>query len=529
MWSFSPQQGCVSFVGCLVNMCQKRVIDQHLQWDNLFASRDECLKTCRPQDPVQVCLLAKDEGKRVNTISNFKQFYYFNADSDRCEYFNYGGCLGNSNRFSSREACSEFCVEAKSMPKDKISNHYLSQFSRKAKRESSYHYNLAKGVCEPTTLNASVSFEKSFVEFGDCEETCREFDYISTMLLHQQDPGPNHAVLQEMATFIPKDFLVNPCGKILEDDACLGRNVQNQTVKRTLYHFNGKRKSCEKVDVPICPVSHNLFDIMEDCQETCVDWKQEPLPQSIRSLSSRWFYDANSKKCQSDRLCKEYGNNFDSEEQCAAACTVQRAGALCRLPQDPGVGAKSLVKWFYDSMRHQCQPFVYAGYLGNSNRFNSVTECAQVCHQLDVCLEQNVDQPDGLQTFWSWSKKHGDCRQIKSRALMSTRANLFDSQEACRKRCASVVNVQTARVGTFCANCEEAVDACAAKRETLLEQMQNHSIGCDPRMIDSGALIFYFDADKKMCQIARYNRCLDKDPLRHVFTSKHDCDTQCLN
>ena len=36
--------------------------------------------------------------------------YWFNAETGKCEYFSYGGCEGNANRFETPEACVAACA-----------------------------------------------------------------------------------------------------------------------------------------------------------------------------------------------------------------------------------------------------------------------------------------------------------------------------------------------------------------------------------------------------------------------------------
>ena len=36
--------------------------------------------------------------------------YFYNNDSGKCEFFYYGGCGGNSNKFYKKVECEEICV-----------------------------------------------------------------------------------------------------------------------------------------------------------------------------------------------------------------------------------------------------------------------------------------------------------------------------------------------------------------------------------------------------------------------------------
>lgn len=79
---------------------------------NNFPSVQECLAACSPpptslspptsSDP---CLQTKQVGDCDGVFPSF----FFNGTSGTCERFNYGGCGGNDNRFSSREDCLRVC------------------------------------------------------------------------------------------------------------------------------------------------------------------------------------------------------------------------------------------------------------------------------------------------------------------------------------------------------------------------------------------------------------------------------------
>ena len=98
-WTFNASMGCVPYVygGCGGTA-------------NLFDKEEDCKQKCDPATKIktaEVCSLPISPGpcKRFSLSPNFG----FNPATSRCEAFNYGGCRGNENRFSTVEECTKVC------------------------------------------------------------------------------------------------------------------------------------------------------------------------------------------------------------------------------------------------------------------------------------------------------------------------------------------------------------------------------------------------------------------------------------
>lgn len=52
---------------------------------------------------------------------------------------------------------------------------------------------------------------------------------------------------------------------------------------------------------------------------------------------------------------------------------------VCQLDVDYGACQSYVHKWFYNRETNQCDVFVYGGCLGNENRFDSQSDCREVC------------------------------------------------------------------------------------------------------------------------------------------------------
>ncbi|XP_075151249.1 male accessory gland serine protease inhibitor-like [Haematobia irritans] len=69
---------------------------------------------------VSYCVAFKDEvcglphsknGNGVVSCLAYIPAWSYNAEANECVDFVYGGCMGNDNRFPSKEACEEKCKE----------------------------------------------------------------------------------------------------------------------------------------------------------------------------------------------------------------------------------------------------------------------------------------------------------------------------------------------------------------------------------------------------------------------------------
>lgn len=72
---------------------------------NFFDDEKSCQTECVTPRGSGVCFLRKVAGSCDAEYTE----WYFDADSRTCKQFFYSGCLGNGNRFRTREGCQEVC------------------------------------------------------------------------------------------------------------------------------------------------------------------------------------------------------------------------------------------------------------------------------------------------------------------------------------------------------------------------------------------------------------------------------------
>ena len=86
---------------------RKWVCPETLQYSpNTFDTELECESTCVNPQGSGKCYLPKMSG----SCKGEEQKFYFDKDAEKCKEFNYGGCLGNMNRFETMQECQESCL-----------------------------------------------------------------------------------------------------------------------------------------------------------------------------------------------------------------------------------------------------------------------------------------------------------------------------------------------------------------------------------------------------------------------------------
>ena len=136
--------------------------------ENRFDSVNECRKAC----DVNKCSLPQEQGMCLAWIPR----YFFNATSQRCEFFVYGGCDGNENNFETMDSCIGECS---SRDVYKINETCLAEKvegkSCKASIER-YYFNKETFRCEKFNYGGCDGNENNFETALACESKCFGFN-----------------------------------------------------------------------------------------------------------------------------------------------------------------------------------------------------------------------------------------------------------------------------------------------------------------------------------------------------------------
>ncbi|PRD28418.1 UNVERIFIED_CONTAM: Ppn [Trichonephila clavipes] len=278
---------------------------------NNFATSEECEDTCVKPEGLdlnnnaaltEACLLPKATGPCEEKIP----LWYYDAGSKNCESFTYGGCLGNNNRFVTKEACEQKCINLQppvfkhiyacynkceiciavkvdvcSLPKDEGSCDGATiqwYYKKEALRCEQFYYRGCKG-------NAN-----RFESRRDCENSCatsNEYCFLT------QDSGP-----------------------------CNLAEVN--------WYYDSSDGVCKEFYYGGCKGNRNRFKTRKECETSCFQ------AQDVCSLAvvkgpcsgtfTQWYYDKDQEDCIEFVFsgCQGNANRFNTKESCYQRCKREK-------------------------------------------------------------------------------------------------------------------------------------------------------------------------------------------------------------
>ncbi|XP_021914576.1 papilin isoform X2 [Zootermopsis nevadensis] len=400
--------------------------------DNRFSNQEECKAKCVEPPGRDACFLPKIEGP----CEGYYPYWYYDIDRKQCGQFIYGGCLGNNNRFDTREECQDLCVIPDTLDvceQLKAEGPCRGNFSR-------WYYDQDLRMCQEFHYGGCHGNRNNFLTESECQQQCLQ-------------PGRSR-----------------------EQDLCLLPAASGECHNYTeRWYYDSYHVRCTPFYYGGCDGNQNNFLTRQDCQRRCESGYNTPEPEEefrtewcflhddhgpCSDSIAKWFYDSRDGVCKQFLYggCQGNKNKFSAREECEERCgTVQDA---CDLPRVVGPCSGSIVQWYYDRSADTCYEFDYGGCQGNANRFNDRQQCEEFCKVItgstaaalipdtliltthapfgmDICstlVDRGPCQEE--HAAWYYDSDAGACQAFIYGGCGGN-ANRFESEEQCERHCGS--------------------------------------------------------------------------------------------
>ncbi|KAK6108540.1 Kunitz/Bovine pancreatic trypsin inhibitor domain family protein [Brugia pahangi] len=363
------------------------------------------------------------------------QRWYFNNNIHKCVPFIYDGLHGNQNNFLTQQECEQICPvfvnpcalgEAQmgrgERPQQCIShnqcaNGYWCHVGAVSQttvccpgRAQGYaicqqpvtagmgnanlqrwYYDVNTRQCLSFTYHGTMGNENNFISKKACQLTCPAYVNVC----------PQGIPLLEISTNQPRlcAFGENSCGPKYwchlglvpsEYQCCPGAETNSSACKLPLsvgiggapaspvnrWYYDAAASTCKTFEYNGRKGNQNNFISEADCAATCTVF----VNPCDRTVTLPLQTCSNSQACPSGTYC-----HYGSTSQTTICCPFE--GNRCSQPMARGIGSASLQRWYYNSMKGICEMFTYNGIHGNANNFLNKENCEIAC-RINPC-------PDG--------------------------------------------------------------------------------------------------------------------------------------
>lgn len=473
--------------------------------NNRFRTQEECKDVCVEPQGRDVCSLPKIEGP----CEGYHPTWYHDHERGQCGQFIYGGCLGNANRFKTREDCSSLCVP------DTLDS--------------------CSAPVEPGPCNGS--FPRWY--FDKDSRTCHQFAY-----------GGCKGNKNNFATEAACLYKCNKPGE--SRDVCALANEAGECIEKLArWAFVASENRCVPFYHSGCGGNGNTFATKETCEADCPKrvaqdvCLQPALTGECHNYTERWYYDAMEGHCKPFYYgnCGGNHNNFRSREACQQRC--ERGAApeppqqpqpqypeparpqqpqqpaepqitardICFMPEDAGQCQEAQPKWRYDRRDGVCRQFVYTGCGGNRNNFDRREDCEQTCSNVqDPCeLPKTVGPCRAIQRVFYYNSREDQCEEFLYGGCQGN-SNRFPDQQECERRC---VRDQ---------NRAPSLNQRGGAPEIDSPQASSCSARVDPGPCQEYVIQHYFDDRTNSCQRFQYGGC---GGSANRYNSEEQCERVC--
>ncbi|VDO68607.1 unnamed protein product [Haemonchus placei] len=297
---------------------------------NRFADQGTCMRTCGSGKPTRAsCELPSQFGNGTFKIPR----YYFDKTAKQCELFYYSGNGGNENRFLKKAKCERLCLGS--------SFNFFFSFLISSSLVSFPDSASPTTAAAPTPTQSETSSDQILRKSSSREETNQNYTSSS----------------EEATTLDPFPTLINIPKGIGQQILFASSFFRCKILFQSSYHH-----------------SHNFTAALFQQVALDVSPCQSPLRGDVVIM------------CVLDGVTCPAGT-FCQVGDAQSICCPTLPEPQCEQPQRPGVGTSTLLRWYYKPSTRQCHMFVFHGFQGNQNNFESLQECESTCRDLNPCEE----------------------------------------------------------------------------------------------------------------------------------------------
>ncbi|XP_052766205.1 uncharacterized protein LOC128207366 isoform X2 [Mya arenaria] len=424
--------------------------------DNNFATEDECVRTCnarreRTLSREEVCRLPQDTGRcDINFFGSASTEYFYNSQTRQCEVFEYSGCGGNRNRFSTQQECNSYCrVQTQATPSPPRRRQPVCELTTDVgpcdRMITKYHFNIASQECETFTYGGCLGNHNNFASIEKCISYC----------------GLR-------------------AGRTRADDCRLPPEEGQCRANLQRWYYDSDIRRCRTFKYGGCQGNRNNFASEDECLSSCQTDVVQPVTPAptvappappvreedacslplatpcdrVHSWDQFYYYDRSTGQCREvpDGACNNNRNNFYTREQCESFCDRDK---VCQ-PLTYSTDMRCLAyfeNWTYNPSTRVCEKFVYGGCGGSSNNFDTEEACNRKCRQEVVTT--TTARPDPSHRFtngeicampeeagnclayirnWRYDSLTGQCVQFTYGGCGGNENN-FKSREECERFC----------------------------------------------------------------------------------------------
>ncbi|XP_038055002.1 carboxypeptidase inhibitor SmCI-like isoform X2 [Patiria miniata] len=208
-------------------------------------------------------------------MAYFPSFGY-NQDTHSCESFIYGGCLGNANRFETMEACRNSCEDPGCLDPI-ITGPCMAYFP-------SFGYNQDTQSCESFIYGGCLGNANRFETMEACRNSCEDPGCLDPIITgpcmayfpsfgYNQDTHSCESFIYGGCWGNGNRFeTMEACRTSCEDSACLDPIITGPCMAYfPSFGYNQDTQSCERFIYGGCQGNGNRFETMEACRTSCED------------------------------------------------------------------------------------------------------------------------------------------------------------------------------------------------------------------------------------------------------------------